>query len=394
MLKGTGGVIMQVKVNVSSAVIDWIMTQINLDSISVTVKNNLLAWQNGTKTPTYNQIEAASRSTGIPFGYFFLKTPPTEDLSLIDYRTVDSLELLNPSRELLDTIHYLEEIQDWAKNDVLSNGGSELQFVGKFKNTTDINKIAKYIRTVLNISIDWFTEQQSADYAFNYIRNAISRSGVIVMISGIVGNNTRRTLSIEEFRAFAMVDNVAPVIFVNSNDSKGAKLFSLLHEFVHVCLGQNSLFNANTNSAVSKTEQICNAVAAEILVPSTIFIDKWNNNYNTDIESRIQVLTKYFKCSELVIARRALDNKFITDDLYQNISEIAKENYIRFKKNQKANQGGDFYKTLASRVDKVFFNRLLSSLYEGKTQYSEAFKLTNTNRSTFSEMVSRAGGVI
>lgn len=384
---------MQVKVNVSTVVIDWIMTQIDLDSISTTVKDNLIAWQKGIKQPTYNQIEAASKSTGIPFGYFFLQTPPTEDLSLIEYRTVDSIELLSPSRELLDTIHYLEEIQDWAKNDVLSNGGSKLQFVGKFKNTTDINKIVADIRKTLNISIDWFTEHKDANYAFNYIRDAISKSGVIVMISGIVGNNTHRPLSIEEFRAFAMVDDIAPVIFINSNDSKGAKLFSLLHEFVHICIGQNSLFNTYTNNAVSKTEQICNAVAAEILAPSTIFINKWNTD-NFDIENKIQALTKYFNCSELVIARKALDNKFITIDMYQKISDIAKDNYINYKKKQKVNPGGNFYRTLASRIDKVFFNRLLSSLYEGKTQYSEAFKLTNTNRLTFSEMVSRTGGVV
>lgn len=385
---------MQVKISVSTAVIDWIMTQIDLDSISTTVKDNLIAWQKGIKQPTYNQIEAASKSTGIPFGYFFLKTPPSEDLSLIEYRTVDSKELLTPSRELLDTIHYLEEIQDWAKNDVLSNGGSKLQFVGKFKNTTDINKIVTDIRKILDISIDWFKKQKNTDYAFNYIRDVISKSGVIVMISGIVGNNTHRPLSIEEFRAFAIVDDIAPVIFVNSNDSKGAKLFSLLHEFVHVCIGQNSLFNAPTmNSDVSKIEQICNAVAAEILVPSVIFIEKWKNE-DDNIESKVKELSRYFKCSELVVARKALDKKFITSKTYQKISDIAKDNYILYKKHQKANSGGYFYKTLSSRIDSVFFNRLLSSLYEGKTQYSEAFKLTNTNRATFSEMVNKAGGVI
>ena len=384
---------MQVKVNVSTAVIDWIMTQINLDNVSSPVKANLIAWQNGTKQPTYNQIEAASKSTGIPFGYFFLQTPPTEDLSLIEYRTVDSVELLNPSRELLDTIHYIEEIQDWAKNDVLSNGGSKLQFVGKYKNTTNTKNVSAEIRSILNISYDWFTKQKNTDDSFNYIRDAISKSGVIVMISGIVGNNTRRTLSIDEFRAFALVDDVAPIIFINSNDSKGAKLFSLLHEFVHICYGQNSLFNAKTTSDVSKIEQICNSVAAEILVPTISFIDKWNNE-TIDSKSRINILSKYFKCSELVIARKALDNGLITDDLYLKISDEVKENYILYKESRKNNPGGDFYKTLASRIDKVFFGRLLSSLYEGKTQYSEAFKLTNTNRSTFSEMVSRAGGVI
>ena len=46
--------------------------------------------------------------------------------------------------------------------------------------------------------------------------------------------HTHRALSIDEFRAFAMVDEWAPLIFINSADTESAKLFSLVHEVAHI----------------------------------------------------------------------------------------------------------------------------------------------------------------
>ncbi|MGE4585603.1 MAG: hypothetical protein AB7C91_13215 [Sphaerochaeta sp.] len=55
----------------------------------------------------------------------------------------------------------------------------------------------------------------------------MSEAGVIVMMNGVVRNNTHRPLSIEEFRAFALIDSFAPLIFINATDSASGRLFSL-----------------------------------------------------------------------------------------------------------------------------------------------------------------------
>ena len=91
---------MQVNVNISPDVLDWVMTHTRLDRLPVQIAEYLRLWSNGEKSPTFNQIEKTSRATGIPLGYFFLKTPPKEDLPLVEYRTVDSAALDNPSRDL------------------------------------------------------------------------------------------------------------------------------------------------------------------------------------------------------------------------------------------------------------------------------------------------------
>ncbi len=382
-------------IEISTDILNWIIETINPEILSSEVGQQLISWRDGEKQPTYNQIEKASKATGIPLGYFFLKKPPVEDTKFVEYRTIDSVELSNPSRNLMDTMHDMELVQDWAKNELKADGNDEISFIGKVSKRSNVGQFAKYVREILGLDERWFEQSRTVDDSFRYLRNKISTVGVLVMMSGIVGNNTHRPLDTNEFRAFALVDNIAPLIFINANDSMNGKLFSLLHEFAHLCIGESSLFNDRDGSAakVSSEEQLCNALAAEILIPQNAFLNEWENNIGElDEEETIEELTKIFKCGSTVVARKALDQGFISQATYQKIAKQAVYFYLQNKK--KGSGGGDFYRTAASRIDRRFFYLLLGSVHEGRTLYSDAFRLTNTNRSTFANLAERMGGVV
>ena len=391
---------MQTNVEISKDVLDWVIQHTDMDRITDSARKYLLSWANGEKTPTYNQIELVSKATCLPLGYFFLTKPPIEDTSFVNYRTIDSVRLDNPSRNLIDIMHEMQNVQEWMREYLIADGSPMCSLV-RCCDKLDIIKFAECIRTNLGINRDWFQKAKDTNDSFHLIRNAISRSGVIVMMSGIVGNNTRRPLDIDEFRAFAIVDDYAPLIFINANDSINGRLFSLLHELSHICLGNDSLFNDRYGSAknqISKEEQICNAVAAEILVPNSLFIEDWrrlNVNNNSNSESAIDSLSKKYKCGITVIARKAYDLGYIDFPLYQKIAQkaIFLFNEARRKKKEKDESGGDFYSLIGSRVDRRFFGMLVSSVREGKTQYTDAFRLTNTTRSTFSSLAEKLGGI-
>lgn len=386
---------MQARVNVSDDILQWIMAQVRLESLPDRIANNLAMWCKKEKIPTFNQIEDTSRATGIPLGYFFLKTPPKEDLSLVEYRTVDSAELTNPSRELMDTMHDMERVQEWVRSQLIAEDASKLPFIGAQRQEKDADRFANYVREILGLEIDWFRKSKGAWASFGRLRAAMNDIGVIVMTSGIVANNTHRPLNVNEFRAFAMEDDIAPLIFINGNDSENGKLFSLLHEFAHLCLGESSLYNERYYSGQQKrhTETICNAVAAEMLVPQTLFVQAWQTEVkNADEEQVIRILAKDFRCGLTVVARRALDNGFIEQKLYNKMAELAIKLYNEQKKRQKESGGGDFYKTAANRIDARFLRMLAGSVATGKTLYSDAFRLTNTNRFTFAKLVEHMGG--
>lgn len=384
-----------IAVTVKPEIINWILQTVQFDNVASSAIELLNMWKSGEKTPTFNQVEDMSKKTNIPFGYFFLDKPPVEECPIVDYRTVNSLSIPEPSRNLMDILDLMTDIQDWMVNYVIENGQDELPYVGIAFENKNINVIVEDIRNKLGLDKEWYTAFSAPIDAFRYLKSLMSDLGVLVMMSGIVGNNTRKKLNVEEFRAFTLVNRYVPLIFINTGDSDTGKLFSILHEFAHVWIGVNSFYNdqISGNTTENDIEKICNAISAEILVPVEVFVDQWKQAIGTDIE-KIEKIAKYFKCSRYVIARKALDNKKISPRIYGEIITELTEQFKKWKndQNEEKSSGGDFYRTLSSRLDHRFLIALANSAREGRTQYTEVYRLTNTNRKTFSKLLSDIGG--
>lgn len=379
-----------VKVSISKPVLTWVSRQPGIEFLNKELTSRLHDWIEDVSEPTFNQILSISNATGIPFGYFFLNKPPVEDISLLQFRSIDNNEVKEPTRELINTIHQMERIQDWIKDYRNENSFSELSFVNSFTVTSGIENIASGIMNFLELDFDWFRNIKSKAEAFKFLRTKLNDAGITIMLNGISANNTHKPLSIKEFRAFCLVDKLAPLIFINNADSEGAKIFSLLHETVHIWLGENDLYNDWKQTGVSnrKIEQICNAVASLILIPSEPFKQEWNNNIYNDLFLKTENLSNIFNCSTSAIARKAFDFGFINQNEFERIIDKAIEDYkksIELKKNT----GGNYYLTLNSRLDSRFVSALYTSICEGKTSYSEAFQLTNTTNKTFWKFVNQ-----
>ena len=377
-----------ISVNVKPEVLSWALNQVPEMKFKAEVSKRLDKWLSGTSLPTFRQIESFSKTTGIPLGYFFLDRPPEEKFGLVQFRTVDSRRLEVPSRELKNTVSDMERIQDWMREYRQENGYDGIKFIGSVR-SKNIYEAAEKIRKDLGVQKNWFEHIHSG--AFSYFREQLSECGVIVMMSGVMRNNTHKPLSIQEFRAFALVDEFAPLIFVNASDAENGRLFSLLHEAVHLWLGKNDLFNDYYSNVVSvnEDEKFCNAVAAELLVPREYFLEKWSKDSAKDSE-KIDFLAKVFSCSRIVIARKALDCGLINTELY---ADIQKATLLSVQKPKSNAPGGDFYRTARSRLDGNFVRALCTGLAERSISYPEAYRLTNTNGKTFPKIAHGFGGV-
>jgi Zn-dependent peptidase ImmA (M78 family) len=141
-------------------------------------------------------------------------------------------------------------------------------------------------------------------------------------------------------------------------------------------------------------EVLCNAIAAEILVPHNTFIQQWREKFHYDHEKIIASIAAYFRCGRTVIARKALTNDYIGIQEYKEIARDAIRHFDQLQgKRKEEESGGNYYNTAASRMDERFLDAIAGSIQEGKTLYSEAFRLTHTNRKTFSNLLIKIRGV-
>lgn len=383
-----------VSIKVNPTILNWLMQEAQQGNVGSSIIDLIKEWISGEKEPTFSQIEKVSKKINIPFGYFFLEKPPLEKCKIVDFRTVDSISIHNPSRDLIDTVDLMSGIQEWMAEYNKENGASGYNFVGSIKTTDSVIPAAKTIREDLNLSLNWFEDFRNAREAFNSLRNTIADIGVIVMMNGIVGNNTHRTLNVSEFRAFALTDPYAPLIFINSRDADNGKLFSLLHELVHVWIGKDNFYNDvyGVSQKVSKEEQFCNAVAAEILVPDSIFIDEWSNQTGSD-ESIIYELEKKFICSRFTLLIKAFNTRRIEKAEFNRLLNLFKGQFetMQNQKQSEISGGGDFYRTLATKWDRKVIQAMYSGVQSGRNQYRDVYRLTNTTGKTFHELVRKVG---
>lgn len=392
-----GGVLVSgVSVKVNPTILNWLMQKAQQVNVGSPVIDLIKKWISGEKEPTFSQIETVSKKTNIPFGYFFLEKPPVEECKIVDFRTVDSISIQNPSRDLIDTVDMMSGIQEWMAEYNKDNGASRYEFVGSIKITDSVISTANIIRKELNLNPNWFESFRNAKEAFNSLRNTISDLGIIVMMNGIVGNNTHRTLNVSEFRAFALTDPYAPLIFINSRDTDNGKLFSLLHELVHVLIGKDDFYNDThgVSQKVSKEEQFCNAVTAEILVPDSVFIAEWSNQTGSS-EAIIYELEKKFICSRFTLLIKAFNTGKIEKGEFNSSLNLFKEQFeiIQNRKQETISGGGDFYRTIVTRWDKKVIQAMYSGAQSGRNQYRDVYRLTNTTGKTFHELVRKVGVV-
>lgn len=326
--------------------------------------NRLTEWETGERSLTFKQAMDFASKAHIPFGYLFLAEPPAEELPLPDLRTLDGQGVNRPSAELLDLIKLMLQRQDWYKDYLKQQFAEPNRIVGSFANNRDVNHIVADMRQKLDVPAhpergDWET----------YYRELVAKIesiGILVMRQSNLGHHTR-PLNVGEFRGFAITDELAPMIFVNQADAAGARLFTLIHELCHIWIGQSGISDGNAQNQ-RQEEILCNAVAAEFLVPESEFRQHWQSNVD-DWRENLPVLESHFHVSKWVLARRALTCDFISQASYQRFISAEKEAH----QNRKPTGGGpSYYRSKKSQISESFSRAIVSQALNGQMLLREA----------------------
>lgn len=343
----------------------------------------LEAWARGDAQPTLRQLESFARATDTPVGFLLLREPPVERLPVPDFRTIAGSEAARPSPNLLDTIFVCEQRQEWYRSYLLANGAEPLDFVGSMKLGADVEGSARIMRRQLAFDLSRRSEFSSWSEALREFSERAEEAGVLVMLSGIVGSNTRRKLDPDEFRGFALVDDRAPVVFVNGADTKAAQIFTLAHELAHIWLGQPALSNPRLDAVEGDqdVERWCNAVAAELLVPMDALRSEYSDH--VPLTEELDRLARLYRVSTLVVLRRIFDGGYLDWNEYKATFAAV----LARIRDKAGSEGGNFYNTQPVRTSKQFARAIVADTLEGRTLHRDAFRLLGVRKySTFREL--------
>lgn len=345
-------------------------------------------WEAGASSPTLSQLEKLARKVCAPLGYFFLPKPPEEKLPISDFRSVGDAPVQNASPDLLETVFSMQRRQAWYREFIIEEGATPLGFVGSASLRDNPSEVAGRMKTALGITPGAVAAMPKWSDAFSDLWLKAEQLGVIVVCNGVVGNNTSRVLDVSEFRGFVLTDAYAPLVFINNADAKAAQMFTLVHELVHLWIGATGVLNfTEMNPANNETELFCNAVAAEFLVPKDEFAEAWRGEHS------FYSLAARFKVSPLVIARRALDLRFITKSDFFGFYNQYMAN-VRSEKAAKEG-GGNFYSNCDYRIGRPFAAAANRATGGGRLLFRDAYNLTGLQGATFDkyiQKVNREGG--
>lgn len=378
-----------VRVDISREMLEWARERARLDEHELSQRFPKLAeWERGEAQPTLKQLEKYAMATHTPVGYLLLPRPPAEELPIPDFRTMRDATLARPSADLLDTIYQCQQRQAWYSDFAETSGIEPPGFIGSLGLSSDVLESAAHIREALQFEVN--ERGTTWTEALSSLVLKTEELGILVMISGVVGSNTRRRLDPREFRGFALVDSVAPVIFVNGVDTKAAQIFTLVHEVAHQWIGRAGLDDIDlSDRSNNEVERWCNRVAGEVLIPQALLSDEFDER--AELRDELDRLARSYKVSTLVVLRSLRDARFISENDYPSLfrDELGR---VLDLITERAGSGGNFYNTLPIRVSRTFAHALVTSTLEGQTLYRDAFQMLGFRKlATFQELAEKLG---
>lgn len=378
---------MAVRVSVAPSVLEWALDVTGADVGKLRARFKIDQWLALEAKPTLKQLQDFTKAAGVGFGYLLLPQPPAWQLPVPDFR-----EGLGgpptPSADLIAVLSQSQRRQDWYRDYVLGHGGRPLEFVSSATGSSPTDAAAA-IRYALDFEVadrrgTWSDTRRTLLRAFEAL-------GGLIVATSMVGNNTKRQLDKDEFRGFALVDDIAPLVFVNTNQTVNGQIFTIAHEFAHVWRGTSGIGNEDLRSdGQSEIERWCNSVASEVLVPREDLAAKYPEVSRRPLPDTLDGLARDFRCGTLVVLNALHRTGMLRFENYANVydTEVSRLRSLQTSRSG----GGDHYNNQPFRIGERLSRAVITDALEGRTSIEEAMRLMSMKSlSTFDEYTRRLG---
>lgn len=338
-------------------------------------------WEAGVALPSLAQARKAAEAYKVALAVFYLDTPPQIKTPVLkDFRAGHGGVLQNLSPELYTLISDYSEKQKWLSEYISDNDAKPLKLGSSKDISRPPSEIAEQIRKQIGFTLEQQMDCRDALKAFNLWIQAVEAFGVNVCRKG--------GAEISEVRGFALYDEFAPFIYINADDSYSGRLFTLIHELVHIWVKAPGISNGTlpaTSTDEGRIEVFCNEVASLILVDSNMLLRYWQHrDSHKAINENIAKIAKEFSVSEEVVARSLLKRQKISQSEYESLRVFYRERWERLKGTRKGFLKYGLKMVLAN--GRYFTGTVLAGYATGKLSGIGASHLLNVRISNFPKL--------
>ncbi len=323
---------------------------------------HLEAWENGTEQPTFAQLKKIAKLYRTHISIFYLPEPPIDFQTLTDYRVlpeqiaIDEEQVYRLNANIVEAYERREMLIELYE--LLEQPTPEITL--NVEGGTDQKRAAEKITEFLAFNRAQLQQANDPYAALKFWKQTVEAKGVLVCQTSV---NTHLSVKLETVRGFCIAQKPFPVIVVNPKDSPYGRIFTLIHELVHIALGesviQNTDFEEENTPNLDPIEVFCNQVAAEVLVPENELLETVNLEI---LEEDLPRISKFFHVSPEVIMRRLL-----------TLRKISRRNYYMYRNRQLA-----MYRNAPARTGGAvpYHNRLLntSGEYFARTAFTAYYE--------------------
>lgn len=325
---------------VTPEVLQWArgLDKITIDEIAQKLNVNtdkISAWENGNEHPSLTQAKKLAKQYRVPFAFFYLPDVPkkAKRLEKVDYRTFGNLGFPEMSRELR---WFLRDIED--RRDIMITLYEEAEiipttFTLSISTDTNEEKFAEQIRNFLSLTDAIQVKFREPKVALSYCISKLEEQDFLIFQAA--------KIQPEEMRGLSVAYDTFPIIALNRKDEPSARLFTLLHELVHILTRTSGICN-DMNQDISQAENIelfCNKIAGLTLVPTVQLKSNKNTfliqKYGVD-DTYVSALARDFAVSRKVILHRLWDIDLIRKSDYFDILNRYSDEYHAYKQKKKA----------------------------------------------------------
>ena len=312
-----------------------------------------------------------------PLLTFYLSAPPPKGDRGADFRTLSPDEHSPADDALVDTlIRDMQARQSMVLAVLEDEDEAEpLAFVGSRHISDGRETVLRSLRALLGVDMETYYSQPNADAAFGLLRRAAEDAGAFVVLQGNLGSH-HTAMDTNIFRGFSLADEVAPFIVINDNDSRAAWSFTLLHELVHLLLGQTGVGGARVENQV---ERFCNDAAGEFLLPERQFT-ALDVTRGMELEATAELIEDFAhdrNLSRAMVAYKAYRAGRIEYPVFDALSSRFREQWLQDRKSQRQRarereDGPDYYVVRRHRIGDGLVGLVLRMMDAGALATSKA----------------------